>query len=213
MLDETKPADDTQKTKTQEFFDNSDIRFIGQIFALYLIVEKGDKVYIIDEHAGHERLLFDRFVKEVDSRNVAKQHLISPYILNLNRQEFEFIDENIEKLQTLGFDVEPFGNTSFAINSIPAVLTDLNISKFFDEILHDLTNMKNLKQSDLILDKLMQHSCKCAVRAGKKLSSGEVNTLIAQMKEEKMQLQCPHGRPVVVELTKTEVEKWFKRIV
>lgn len=212
MLDETQ-QEESQKTKTQEFFENSDIKFVGQIFALYLIVEKGDKVYIIDEHAGHERLLFDRFVKEVDSRNVTKQHLLSPYVINLNRQEFEFVDENLSKLLVLGFEIEPFGNSAMAINSIPAVLTDLNISKFFDEILHDLSNMKNLKQSDLILDKLMQHSCKCAVRAGKKLSAGEVNTLINQMKEEKMQLQCPHGRPVVVELTKTEVEKWFKRIV
>ena len=212
MLDETE-QEENQKTKTQEFFENSDIKFVGQIFALYLIVEKGDKVYIIDEHAGHERLLFDRFVKEVDSRNVTKQHLLSPYVINLNRQEFEFVDENISKLSVLGFEIEPFGNNAMAINSIPAVLTDLNIAKFFDEILHDLTNMKTLKQSDLILGKLMQHSCKCAVRAGKKLSAGEVNTLINQMKEEKMQLQCPHGRPVVVELTKTEIEKWFKRIV
>lgn len=212
MLDETE-QEENQKTKTQEFFENSDIKFVGQIFALYLIVEKGDKVYIIDEHAGHERLLFDRFVKEVDSRNVTKQNLLSPYVINLNRQEFEFVDENISKLSVLGFEIEPFGNNAMAINSIPAVLTDLDISKFFDEILHDLTNMKTLKQSDLILNKLMQHSCKCAVRAGKKLSAGEVNTLINQMKEEKMQLQCPHGRPVVVELTKTEIEKWFKRIV
>ena len=92
-------------------------------------------------------------------------------------------------------------------------MRDLDIKKFFDEILKDISNMKNLKQSDLILERLMQHSCKCAVRAGKILSSGEVNALIKQMKEEKMQLQCPHGRPVVVEITKTEVEKWFKRIV
>lgn len=202
-----------EKSKTQEFFETSDIKFVGQIFKLYLIVEKQDKVYIIDEHAGHERLLFDRFVKEVDSRVVTKQNLLSPYMIDVNRQEFAFLDENLDKLQKLGFDIEQFGEKTFAVNSIPAVLTDLDIKSFFDTILADLTTMKSLKQSDLILNRLMQHSCKCAVRAGKILSSGEVNALIEQMKEEKMQLQCPHGRPVVVELTKTEVEKWFKRIV
>lgn len=218
MLDETPTQNDNlgaepTKTKTEEFFDTSDIKFVGQIFALFLIVEKQDKVYIIDEHAGHERLLFDRFVKEVDARQVQKQHLLAPYTINVNMQEFAFLEDNLDKLTSLGFDIEPFGSNTFIISSIPALLADININQFFDEILKDLSNMKALKQSDLILTKLMQHSCKCAVRAGKMLSAGEVNSLIEQMKAEKMQLQCPHGRPVVVELTKMEVEKWFKRIV
>ena len=200
-------------TKTQEFFETSDVKFVGQIFNLYLIIEKQDKVYLIDEHAGHERLLFDKFVKEVDSRAVIKQNLLAPYIFDVNRQEFDFIENNIEKLKMLGFEIEAFGEKTFSVSSIPAVLTNLDIKKFFDNVLADLTNMKSLKQSDLIVEKLMQHSCKCAVRAGKILSANEVNALIEQMKAEKMQLQCPHGRPVVVELTKTDVEKWFKRIV
>ena len=207
------PQNDNQKTKTQEFFETSNIKFVGQIFSLYLIVQKDDKVYIIDEHAGHERLLYDRLVKEVDAQVVTKQHLLSPYILSLNNLEYMFLEENQDKLQKLGFDIEPFGKNTYSVNSVPAILIDLDIKIFFDQILKDLSNFKSIKQSDLVLEKLMQHSCKCAVRAGKILSAGEVNSLIEQMKEEKMQLQCPHGRPVVVELTKTEVEKWFKRIV
>ena len=208
-----KESEVQEKSKTEQFFETSSVKFIGQIFALYLIVEKDDKVYIIDEHAGHERLLFDRLVKQVDSQDVTKQHLLAPYVLNLNNQEYAFIEENLEKLEKLGFEIEPFGKNTFAINSIPSILVDLDVKKFFDGILRDISNFKSIKQSDLILERLMQHSCKCAVRAGKILSSGEVSSLIEQMKEEKMQLQCPHGRPVVVEITKTEVEKWFKRIV
>ena len=208
-----KESEVQEKSKTEQFFETSSVKFIGQIFALYLIVEKDDKVYIIDEHAGHERLLFDRLVKQVDSQDVTKQHLLAPYVLNLNNQEYAFIEENLEKLEKLGFEIEPFGKNTFAINSIPSILVDLDVKKFFDGILRDISNFKSIKQSDLILERLMQHSCKCAVRAGKILSSGEVGSLIEQMKEEKMQLQCPHGRPVVVEITKTEVEKWFKRIV
>ena len=202
-----------EKSKTEEFFENTSINFIGQIFSLYLIVQKDDKVYIIDEHAGHERLLFDRLVKEVDGKEVTKQQLLTPYILNVNNLEFTFIEENIEKLQKLGFDIMTFGKNTYSVTAIPSILSDLDIKKFFDNILKDISNMKNIKQSDLVLERLMQHSCKCAVRAGKILSSGEVNSLIKQMKDEQMQLQCPHGRPVVVEITKTEVEKWFKRIV
>ena len=202
-----------QKTKTQEFFETTNVKFIGQIFSLYLIVQKDEKVYIIDEHAGHERLLYDRLIKEVDAQEVRKQHLLSPYILSLNNQEYMFLEENQKKLQNLGFDIEPFGKNTYSVNSVPAILIDLDIKRFFDGILKDLSNFKSIKQSDLVLEKLMQHSCKCAVRAGKILSAGEVNSLIEEMKEENMQLQCPHGRPVVVEITKTEVEKWFKRIV
>lgn len=211
MLSQTQDIHST--SKTEEFFDTSDIKFVGEIFATYLIIQKQQKVYLIDQHAGHERLLYDRLVKEVDSQNVTKQALLVPYHLNVNRQEFEFVDENIDKLESLGFEIEQFGQLSFIVSSIPSILNDINLNEFFDSILKDLTIFKNYKQSDLITHKLMQHSCKCAVRAGKILSAGEVNSLINQMKQQNMQLQCPHGRPVIVELTKTDIEKWFKRIV
>lgn len=209
MLTQTQDA----KSKTDDFFETSDVKFVGEIFATYLIIEKQQKVYIIDQHAGHERLLYDRLVKEVDSKNVTKQTLLVPFHIDVNRQEFEFLQENLNKLECIGFEIEQFGQLSFMVTSIPAILRDINLKEFFDSIFKDLTIFKNYKQSDLITDKLMQHSCKCAVRAGKILSAGEVNSLITQMKEEKMQLQCPHGRPVVVELKKTDIEKWFKRIV
>lgn len=204
---------DLPQTKTDDFFETSDVKFVGEIFATYLIIEKQQKVYIIDQHAGHERLLYDRLVKEVDSKNVSKQSLLVPYQLTVNRQEFEFLDENLTKLTDLGFEIEQFGQLSFMVSSVPAILRDINLKEFFDGVLKDLTVFKNYKQSDLITHKLMQHSCKCAIRAGKILSAGEVNSLLKQMKEQNMQLQCPHGRPVVVELTKTDIEKWFKRIV
>lgn len=218
MLDDSNQnADDEvagiEKSKTQEFFETSDLKFVGTIFATYLIVEKQDKVYVIDEHAGHERLLFDRLVKQVDSQQVSKQNLLVPYTINTNQQEYDFVEDNIDSLQKLGFDIAPFGDRTFIVHSIPAILRDIDLNQFFASILTDLSKMKELKQSDLVLRELMQHSCKCAVRAGKILSSGEVNSLIEQMKQEKMQLQCPHGRPVVVELTKSQIEKWFKRIV
>ena len=161
----------------------------------------------------YERLLFERLVREVDSKSVVKQSLLVPFQLKVNRQEFEFLDENLDKLQKIGFEIEEFGELSFMVSAVPSLLSEINLTEFFNNILSDLTVLKNYKQSDLIIDKLMQHSCKCAVRSGKILSAGEVNSLISQMKNEKIQLQCPHGRPIVVELLKSDVEKWFKRIV
>lgn len=201
------------QSKTEEFFDIADVKFVGTVFATYLIVEKQDKVYVIDEHAGHERLLFDKFVKEVDERVVTKQNLLVPFTFDVNLQEYDFLQNNLDKLLTIGFEIESFGEKTFKVSAIPAILNDIDLNNFFAEVLSDLTAMKQLKQSDLILEKIMQHSCKNAVRAGKILSAGEVNSLIEQMKQEKMQLQCPHGRPVVVEITKKDMEKWFKRIV
>lgn len=200
-------------SKTQDFFEKSDVKFVGEIFATYLIVEKQQKVYIIDEHAGHERLLFDRLVREVDSQSITKQALLVPFHIDVNRQEFEFLDENLDKLHSIGFDIEQFGNLSFMVSGVPSALADINLKEFFNNVLADLTIFKQYKRSDLITEKLMQHSCKCAVRAGKILSAGEVNSLISQLRDENSQLQCPHGRPVVVELTKKDIEKWFKRIV
>ena len=210
---ENQVTENKYQTKTEEFFDIADVKFIGTVFATYLIVEKQDKVYVIDEHAGHERLLFDKFVKEVDEREVAKQNLLVPFTFDVNLQEYDFLENNLDKLLLLGFEIESFGEKTFKVSAIPSILNDIDLNKFFSEVLSDLTAMKQLKQSDLILERLMQHSCKTAVRAGKILSAGEVNSLIEQMKQEKMQLQCPHGRPVVVEITKKDMEKWFKRIV
>ena len=210
---QTTLSENFNKSKTEDFFETSDVKFVGEIFATYLIIEKQQKVYIIDEHAGHERLLFERLVREVDSKSVVKQSLLVPFQLKVNRQEFEFLDENLDKLQKIGFEIEEFGELSFMVSAVPSLLSEINLTEFFNNILSDLTVLKNYKQSDLIIDKLMQHSCKCAVRSGKILSAGEVNSLISQMKNEKIQLQCPHGRPIVVELLKSDVEKWFKRIV
>lgn len=192
---------------------NKAVRFVGEIFNTYLIVEVEGNCFIIDLHAAHERLLYDKLLNEVNSKKVSQQLLLIPHSLDVNVMEFEFIEENLDKLQSLGFDISVFGKNCFRISAIPSVLTGLNINNFFKDILQDLTVFKNYKQSDLLQEKLMQKSCKAAVKAGKQMSENEVLKLLECMKQEKMVLSCPHGRPVMVELTQKELEKWFKRIV
>ena len=192
---------------------NNSLKFIGSLFSTYLLVENDSRVYIIDQHAAHERLLFDELVKQVNKDEVSKQMLLLPYILSVNSLEHNFLEQNLENLHKLGFDIIEFGNLSFRVSAIPVVLKNANIKQVFDGILSELSVFKNIKQADLVLNKLMQCACKHAVKAGDVLTTENVLSLLQQMKNEQMLLQCPHGRPVVIELTKTEIEKWFKRIV
>lgn len=203
-------ADQVQQ---QSMFANEGVKFIGTIFNTYLIVETKEKCYLIDQHAAHERLLFDKFKNEVDKQSISTQMLLIPFNLNVNHLEKEFMDKNLQEIKNLGFLIEPFGNLSYKITSIPSILKNINLNYFFSSILGDLSVFKQLKQSDLIIEKLMQHACKSAVKAGYILTSNDVLSLLEQMEKEKMELQCPHGRPVVVELSQKEIEKWFKRVV
>ena len=198
--------------KQKSIFKNN-IKFVGTLFDTYLLVQIENKVYIIDQHAGHERLLFDKLVKQVENNTLLKQYLLIPYIINVNPIEESFINEHLEDFAKAGFEIEPFGNLCFKCSCVPAVLKDANLNDVFSGILSELSVFKNIKQSDMIINKLMQSACKHAVKAGDTLSEDSVNSLLNQMKQEQMLLQCPHGRPCIIELTKSELEKWFKRIV
>ena len=204
--------DDVIKLKQDSMFKNN-IKFVGTLFNTYLLVQIENKVYIIDQHAGHERLLFDKLVKEVENNTLSKQYLLLPYVINVNALEQSFLEQHIEDFAKMGFEIEPFGELCFRCNSIPSLLKDASLNEVFSGILGEISVFKNTKQSELILTKLMQSACKHAVKAGDTLSEDSVNSLLNQMKQEQMLLQCPHGRPVIIELTKNELEKWFKRIV
>lgn len=195
------------------FLGENPYTYIGTLFETFLIVQSGENAFIIDQHAAHERLLFDKFSKQVNDQVLTSQMLLVPYTFSVNSLEKQFIDENIDNLLKMGFEISEFGNLTYKVSTIPSLLSGMNLNQFFSDILADLSVFKQLKSSDLVLSKLMQHSCKTAVKAGDKLTSGEVEYLISQIDQTNMQLQCPHGRPVVIKLTHKEIEKWFKRIV
>lgn len=198
---------------TQDSFINNQIKFVGTLFLTYLLVENNNKVYIIDQHAAHERILYDKLVEEVNNKNVTKQMLLVPIILNVNSLESIFLEENKSNIETMGFELEDFGNNCFKITSVPAILKNADVQNIFNGILKDINIFKNIKQSDLIIEKLMQSACKHAIKAGDKLTEENVLSLLKQMKDQQILLQCPHGRPCIIELTRSELEKWFRRIV
>ena len=188
-------------------------KVVGKLFNTYIIVEFDGAMYLIDQHAAHERVLYEKFKREVDTNKLIVQPLMFPYILNVNAAEYNIIEDSISSIRELGFDIDYFGDKTYKISSIPMLLFGMNLSDFFAGFLAETKGGLQITKSELIKDKLMQHSCKSAIKGGNDLSKSEIENLFTLMNEEKIPLFCPHGRPIAVKVSKTEIEKWFKRIV
>ena len=200
-----------EKAKQQKFvFENAVYK--GSLFNTYLIYEEGDNAYIIDQHAAHERLIFDRLKAEIEARKVVSQPMLVPYILTLNREEGAFFAEHLATIRDIGFDIEEFGGGSFKISAVPLDLQDIDLSAFFADVLAEVGTLRAIKLSELLRDKLAMTACKHAVKGGMLLTDAEQQALFAMLHGD-MGLKCPHGRPVAVRMAKAEIEKLFKRIV
>ncbi len=208
-----------QSVLQQFLFDEKDqafnllsLKIVGKIFNTFILVEMDDKVYIIDQHAAHERILYDKLTETLKRGEFFAQPMLIPYILETNNIEHQFILDNIGNLQKLGFDIEDFGSNSFKISTIPYNLPDIQISIFFNDILKEMNTILNLKTEDFVLDKLAQSACKHAVKGGDDLTKEEIQSLLQNLATG-VQLQCPHGRPFVIELSRKDIDKWFKRVL
>ena len=187
-----------------------EIKLIGTIFNTYLVVELDESVFFIDQHASHERTLYDKLKKEIDSKNVAKQDLLVPYTFSVGPIEEELIDKNLATIRSLGFDIVEKGKCKYEFTAVPMVLAGISLKDFVDSILVE-GKMVSEKSSEIIKDRLAQSACKHAVKGGDVLTKAQIYYIIEEMK--KGVLLCPHGRPIVLELTKKDIEKMFKRIV
>lgn len=196
----------------QNKIDVSSCVYAGKLFNTYLMYERKDEVYIIDQHAAHERLIFNRLKEQMKNRAVAQQPMLLPYKLNLNAFESAFISERLADLRDIGFDIEEFGVNSFKVSAVPLDLQNIDLAAFFNEILGDVGGYRSIKLEEILKDKLATAACKAAVKGGMDLTKEEIDTLFLMMDGD-MGLKCPHGRPVVVKMSKTEIEKMFKRIV
>ncbi len=196
----------------QQRIEYDEFKYKGNLFNTYLIYEHRDNVYIIDQHAAHERLIYDGLMGKLKTRKVITQPLLCSYVFDTNAGETSFIEQNIPILREIGFEVNPFGLNSFKVDSIPVDLQEINIKDFIDEILANLDELKNIKLEDILKEKLATTACKHAVKGGMRLTDQEIDTLF-RMLEGNWGLKCPHGRPVCVNLKKSDIEKMFKRIV
>ena len=189
-------------------------KIIGRIFDTYIIIEEGDKVHFLDQHALHERLLFDKFSKEIENiQNLPKQQFLVPIIKTFSNAEAEVIKKNLKALAGLGICFDEFGNNTYRIDEIPLILQDMDFDAFLDELFKNSLLISNLKSDDLIRDKLATMACKAAIKAGTPITENEIRKLLKDAKETGAVMQCPHGRPLIITYSKKDIEKWFKRIV
>lgn len=189
-----------------------ELNYIGQALNTFLIFEDGEDLYFIDQHAAHERVLYDKFIEDFKTNNNTVQPLLIDYILNVSNEEFEFISGKTTFLTKLGFTIEEFGRNSYKISTVPTLLSNINLKSFFDELLFDFNSLKKIEVEDLLLDKISQKACKAAIKSGDKMSNSEVEFLLKLIKGN-LGLKCPHGRPIAIKISRMEIDKWFKRIV
>ena len=186
-------------------------KYVGTLFNTYNIIEFENNAYIIDQHAAHERLLYQSYTENYNTGMPVIQDLLVPYIFKVNYNEKQFINDNISEFKKLGFDIEEFGMQDYKLNSVPLILQDINVKTFIDDVLNNLDFVS--KDALQIKNFLATKACKAAVKGGQKLTDNEINKLMDEIISTKTPLLCPHGRPIVIKITIQELEKWFKRIV
>lgn len=187
-------------------------KILGQLFMTYIIIESNAEAYIIDQHAAHERLLYERLYAQWSRGDVASQSLLLPQVISLNHTEYRQMEELLPLLTELGYDIAPIGGLSFGIKAIPLILGQSDTAALITGLLEESAGLRGLRAADLKREKLMQMSCKSAIKAGDPLSPEEVRELMRLIKNEQVPLSCPHGRPILIKLTKRELELRFKRI-
>ncbi len=196
----------------QNRIDITSCRFVGKLFNTYILYEKSEDLYIIDQHAAHERLIFDRLKEKMKNREILRQPMLVPFEISLNTYEGDFIRERADDIEEMGFVMQDCGDNTFKVSEVPLDLQNINLTVFFNDILGHVKEYRAIKLEDLLKDKLASSACKAAVRAGRDLTQDEVEKLFAMMDGD-MGLKCPHGRPVVVKISRKQIEKMFKRIV
>lgn len=192
----------------------NDYRIIGQVFETYWLVEFKDNLYIIDQHAAHERVLYEKTLKDMKTREFTSQYLSPPVILSLSMQEIQILEMYMDQFTRIGFEIEAFGGDEYAIRAIPDNLFGIAKKELFLEMLDTMTDELHTNMTpDLIDEKIASMSCKAAVKGNSKLSAREIEILIGELLKLDNPYHCPHGRPTVIAMSKREMEKKFKRIV
>ena len=189
-------------------------KIIGQLFDTYWLVEYHEQLYIIDQHAAHERVLYERTLKEMKTREFTSQYLSPPLVLNLSMQEEEVLNTYMDNFTSIGFEIEPFGTSSYAVRAVPGNLFSIAKKELLLEMLDSLVEgIHSSVAPDLIAEKVASMSCKSAVKGNSRLSRSEVEVLIKDLLQLENPYHCPHGRPTIISMTKRELEKKFKRII
>lgn len=189
------------------------IRMIGQVFDTYWLAQFEDKFYIIDQHAAHEKIYYERLVRKFREHSIDSQYLTPPLIVSLNMQEEEVLNANRDYFEKFGFEIEHFGGREYCISAVPSNLYGLTEEELFLEMLDQLESDHSKDTLDIFASRLATMACKAAVKGNNRLSMEEAEKLLDELMTLENPYHCPHGRPTIISMTKTEMEKKFKRIV
>ncbi len=204
----TLPADLLAKDNRKEF------HLIGQLFATYWLIEMEEQLFIIDQHAAHEKVLFERTMEKLqNNEEILTQTLLPPMILSLTMREAECLKRNLATFEQLGFVIEEFGGLEFKVTEVPADLIVVDSRELLMEVLNTLLSEREFKNADILLEKVASLSCKAAVKGKSRMSEAEAKQLISDMLTLDNPYHCPHGRPTTISMSKYELERKFKRIV
>ena len=186
---------------------------IGQLFKTYWLIEFEDKLYIIDQHAAHEKVLYEKTMARLAYKDFTSQRISPPIVMTLDARECEMLEKYRPQIEQFGYEVEHFGGKEYMISAIPDNLFNIDMKDLFIEMLDDFSNATGRQTPDIITEKVASMSCKAAVKGNDKLTLPEINNLIDELLSLDNPYNCPHGRPTIISMSKYEIEKKFKRIV
>ena len=188
-------------------------RIIGQVFGTYWLVEYEKELLIIDQHAAHEKVLYEKLMKKLKDKKPLTQNLIAPIVVSLSGREIEVLEENAQTLTAIGFCWEMFGDREYLITGVPADFLNLEPKQLFLELLDNLRNQNTKSAPEFVIDHCATMACKAAVKGNHTMSYAEAKELIGQMLQMDQPYHCPHGRPTTIAMSQYEFEKKFKRVL
>ncbi|WP_435789590.1 DNA mismatch repair endonuclease MutL [Clostridium sp.] len=198
--------------ENQRYSKFPELRIIGQFNKTYIIGEAYDELYLIDQHAAHEKVLFEKYKSDIINAEVLSQILLTPLVIELRHEDYAYYIENEEVFRNSGFDIIEFGENTISIREVPIILGKPDIKYLFNDILDNLKNMGTGGTLEIKYNKIASLACKAAVKANNQLSELEMSKLISDLRYIEEPFTCPHGRPTIIKMTLNELEKKFKRI-
>ena len=207
MEDKEPVAEVTPPVSAQEFYSDN-LKVIGEVFSTYIICRTGDEIIVIDKHAAHERILYEQFKKNTI---IDKQMLLVPVTVKLSRPEKQAVLENGELLESSGFEIEDFGGDAVIVRAIPMYVIDENPENLVSEIAYNLSNGNKSEMSEKMDWIFRSVACRSAIKGGDKAEINRITALVKDIRSKKIPLYCPHGRPIIITITKKELEKQFGR--
>ena len=190
-----------------------EVKIIGQVFDTYWILQYENAMYMVDQHAAHEKVLYERFMKQLSEKKAMVQLLQPPVILTLTMQEEQAVKEHMSVFEELGYQIEPFGGREYAVSGVPAHLPQIGNEELLKEVIDAMVDEHSRPTPDILKDKIASMSCKAAVKGNNRLPREQMEELLRELMTLENPYHCPHGRPTMIKMTRTELDKKFKRIV